>query len=97
MDALVQEKVRQKENELNATYDEKLMNYEERYVLRLQLLRPLGSVPFMTREKDLKRQLSLTQQQLKDLRISNDTNQAKLLDQSERQGTQSEFNPFAIN
>ncbi|KAF8331111.1 CASP C terminal-domain-containing protein [Cantharellus anzutake] len=66
MDTLVQEKVRQKENELNATYDEKLMNYEER-------------------EKDLHRQLSLTQQQLRDLRISNETNQAKLLNQSERQ------------
>jgi len=30
MDEVVQEKVSQKENELNATYDEKLRNYEER-------------------------------------------------------------------
>ena len=32
MDELIQEKVTQKENELNATYDEKMRNYEERYV-----------------------------------------------------------------
>ena len=32
MDDLIQEKVAQKENELNATYDEKMRNYEERYV-----------------------------------------------------------------
>ena len=31
MDDLIQERVAQKENELNATYDEKLRNYEERY------------------------------------------------------------------
>jgi homeobox protein cut-like len=30
MEEVVQEKVSQKENELNATYDEKLRNYEER-------------------------------------------------------------------
>jgi len=30
MEDLIQEKVTQKENELNATYDEKMMNYEER-------------------------------------------------------------------
>lgn len=28
---MIQEKVTQKENELNATYDEKMRNYEERY------------------------------------------------------------------
>ena len=33
MDELIQEKVTQKENELNATYDEKMRNYEERYVV----------------------------------------------------------------
>lgn len=33
MDDLIQEKVTQKENELNATYDERIRNYEERYVL----------------------------------------------------------------
>lgn len=32
MEDLIQEKVTQKENELNATYDEKMMNYEERQV-----------------------------------------------------------------
>jgi homeobox protein cut-like len=30
MDEMIQEKVTQKENELNATYDEKMRNYEER-------------------------------------------------------------------
>ncbi|KAG7098747.1 hypothetical protein E1B28_000657 [Marasmius oreades] len=66
MEELIQEKLAQKENELNAIYDEKLMNYEER-------------------EKDLQRQLSLTKNQLRDLRLSNDTTQAKLLDHSQRQ------------
>ncbi|KAF9263315.1 hypothetical protein L218DRAFT_840967, partial [Marasmius fiardii PR-910] len=66
MEELIQEKLTHKENELNATYDEKLMNYEER-------------------EKDLQRQLSLTKNQLRDLRLSNDTTQAKLLDHSQRQ------------
>lgn len=32
MEDLIQEKVTQKENELNATYDERIRNYEERYV-----------------------------------------------------------------
>lgn len=32
MEDHIQEKVTQKENELNATYDEKMMNYEERWV-----------------------------------------------------------------
>lgn len=31
METLIQERVTQKENELNATYDERLLNYEERY------------------------------------------------------------------
>ena len=30
MDDLIHEKVMQKENELNATYDEKIRNYQER-------------------------------------------------------------------
>ncbi|KAG6866697.1 hypothetical protein C0991_011356 [Blastosporella zonata] len=66
MDDMIQEKVAQKENELNATYDEKLRNYEER-------------------EQDLQRQISLTKNQLRDLRTSNDSNQAKLLNHSQRQ------------
>lgn len=32
MEEMIQEKVGQKENELNATYDERLRNYEERCV-----------------------------------------------------------------
>ncbi|KAF5351863.1 hypothetical protein D9756_007574 [Leucocoprinus leucothites] len=66
MDDMIQDKVAQKANELNATYDEKLRNYEER-------------------EQDLQRQLTLTRNQLKDLRTSNETNQAKLIDHSQRQ------------
>ncbi|THV02426.1 hypothetical protein K435DRAFT_792605 [Dendrothele bispora CBS 962.96] len=66
MEEAIQERITQKENELNATYDEKLRNYEER-------------------EQDLQRQLSLTKNQLRDLRVSNETNQAKLLDHSQRQ------------
>lgn len=31
MDVAIQERVAQKENELNATYDERIHNYEERY------------------------------------------------------------------
>jgi len=30
MDSMIQERVAAKENELNATYDERMMNYEER-------------------------------------------------------------------
>lgn len=32
MDTAIHERVSQKENELNATYDEKMRNYEERCV-----------------------------------------------------------------
>ncbi|KJA20707.1 hypothetical protein HYPSUDRAFT_1090310 [Hypholoma sublateritium FD-334 SS-4] len=66
MDSLIQDKVSQKANELTATYDEKLRNYEDR-------------------EQDLQRQLSLTKTQLRDLRVSNENNQAKLFDHSQRQ------------
>ncbi|KII92832.1 hypothetical protein PLICRDRAFT_172872 [Plicaturopsis crispa FD-325 SS-3] len=66
MEDLIQEKVAQKENELNATYDEKMRNYEER-------------------EQDLQRQVTLTKNQLQNLRTSNESNQAKLLDHSQRQ------------
>lgn len=37
-------------------------------------------------EQDLQSQLALTRNQLKELRSSNETNQAKLLDQTQRQG-----------
>ncbi|KAF8757280.1 CASP C terminal [Rhizoctonia solani] len=66
MDTMIQSRISQKEAELNATYDEKLKNYEDR-------------------EQDLQRQLDLTRSQLKDLRASHDTSQAKLLDHSQRQ------------
>ncbi|KAG2016154.1 hypothetical protein CC2G_009349 [Coprinopsis cinerea AmutBmut pab1-1] len=66
MDDLVQDKVAQKVNELNATYDERIRNFEER-------------------EQDLQKQLSLAKTQLRDLRASNETNQAKLFDQTQRQ------------
>ncbi|KAH9935535.1 CASP C terminal-domain-containing protein [Fomitopsis serialis] len=66
MEEMIQEKVTQKENELNATYDEKMRNYEER-------------------EQDLQRQVTLTRSQLRDLRTSNESNQAKLIDHTQRQ------------
>lgn len=72
MDEMIQERVAQKESELNATYDEKIRNHEER-------------------EQGLQRQLSLTKQQLLDLRTSHDSSQAKLLDQSQRQGNRQVF------
>lgn len=66
MEDMIHEKVTQKENELNATYDEKMRNYE-------------------AREQDLQSQLALTRNQLKELRTSNEFNQAKLLNQTQRQ------------
>ncbi|KAF8635236.1 hypothetical protein AX17_004009 [Amanita inopinata Kibby_2008] len=66
MEALIQERALQRENELKATYDERLRNYEER-------------------EQDLQRQVELTRNQLRDLRMSNESNQAKLLDHTQRQ------------
>ena len=88
MEDMIAEKVSQKENELHATYDEKLRNYEDRY--EMSWLEPdcNSSCPF-SREKDLVRQLSLAQTQLRDLRMSNESNQAKLLDHSQRQGASS--------
>jgi hypothetical protein len=38
MDNVIQTRVSQKEAELNATYDEKLKNYEDRYVLHVDHL-----------------------------------------------------------
>ena len=37
-------------------------------------------------EQDLQRQLALTKNQLRDLRMSHESNQAKLLDHTQRQG-----------
>jgi hypothetical protein len=44
MEEMIQEKVTQKENELNATYDEKMRNYEERLVIYV-----VHSVEYLTR------------------------------------------------
>ncbi|KAI0063715.1 hypothetical protein BV25DRAFT_1824286 [Artomyces pyxidatus] len=66
MDAVIQEKVAQKENELNAAYDEKMRNYEER-------------------EQDYQRQVTLVKDQLRDVRMSQESTEAKLFDQSQRQ------------
>ena len=88
MEDLITERESQKENELHATYDEKLRNYEDRSGRSIQL--PSRHIVFTSilffREKDLVRQLSLSQTQLRDLRMSNESNQAKLLDQTQRQG-----------
>jgi homeobox protein cut-like len=60
------ELVSQKESEINAAYDERMRNYEER-------------------EQDLQRQVALYRDQVRDLRLSNESNQAKLFDHSQRQ------------
>lgn len=39
------------------------------------------------REQDLQRRVELVKDQLRELRMSNDSNQAKLLDHSQRQGS----------
>ena len=44
MDDLIQEKVTQKENGLNATYDEKMRNYEERCAFGIWILVVCGSL-----------------------------------------------------
>ena len=88
MDEMILERVAQKENELHATYDEKLRNSEDRYAapFSLHVQHDAQTLIHWIREKDLVRQLSLAQTQLRDLRMSNETNQAKLLDHSQRQG-----------
>lgn len=90
MEGLIQEKVSQKENELNATYDEKLRNYEERSAL-VSRQSSYSNADFCSREQDLQKQISLARNQLRDLRTSNESQQAKLLDHSQRQGTTSRF------
>ncbi|KAH7108574.1 CASP C terminal-domain-containing protein [Auriculariales sp. MPI-PUGE-AT-0066] len=66
MEEMLRERVAAKENELNAIYDERLRNYEDR-------------------ERDLQRQVTLVKEQIRDLRTSNESTQAKLLNHSERQ------------
>ena len=83
MDAMIQERVTAKENELNATYDERMMNYEERSdnsVLSVTSLR------LDHRERDLQRQLAVHKSQLRDLQSSTESTHARLFDHSERQG-----------
>jgi homeobox protein cut-like len=86
METLIQEKVSQKANELTATYDEKLRNYEDRCVIPRNPSSNFLNFDNLSREQDLQRQLSLTKNQLRDLRVSNENNQAKLFDHSQRQG-----------
>ncbi|KAG1771726.1 CASP C terminal-domain-containing protein [Suillus occidentalis] len=66
LEARMDELVMQKESEINAAYDERMRNYEER-------------------EQDLQRQVALYRDQVRDLRLSNESNQAKLFDHSQRQ------------
>jgi homeobox protein cut-like len=84
MDMAIQERVAQKENELNATYDERMRNYEARCAADILLARVVDrSFP---REQDLLRQVSLLKEQLRDLRVSNESTEARLIDQSQRIG-----------
>ena len=46
----------------------------------------LANAHVCTSEQNLQRQLSLTKNQLRDLRSSHESNQAKLLDHTQRQG-----------
>lgn len=77
MDDLIRERVTQKENELNAEYDERIRNYEER-------------------EKDLQRQVEMVKKQLRDLHMSNESAEAKLLNANQRQGQLSDTFDVAI-
>ena len=83
MDASIQERVAQKENELNATYNERMRNYEARYTTIFLFL---GCYRSPAREQDLLRQVSLLKDQLRDLRVSNESTEVRLLDQSQRLG-----------
>lgn len=47
----------------------------------------LRTEPVLCSEQDLQGQVTLVKSQLRDLRVSNETNQAKLLDHTQRQGT----------
>jgi homeobox protein cut-like len=99
MDELIQERVTQKENELNAEYDERMRNYEERYVGvfrgRPSCLSTSNCQNTLTtaREKDLQRQVTSAKSQLRDLHSSNESTQAKLMDASQRQGTSPSSRP----
>ncbi|KAF8919832.1 CASP C terminal-domain-containing protein [Mucidula mucida] len=81
MEDMINDRVSQKENELNATYDERLRNYEERLESNWSQLLALN----FYREQDLQRQVSLTKSQLRELRMSNEDSQAKLVNHSSKQ------------
>ncbi len=82
MEDMINDRVSQKENELNATYDERLRNYEERLESNWSQVLALN----FYREQDLQRQVSLTKSQLRELRMSNEDSQAKLVNHSSKQG-----------
>jgi homeobox protein cut-like len=67
MEDMINDKVTAKEAELNAVYDERMRNYEER-------------------ERDLTKQVAVARDQLKELRTSNESTHARLLDHNQRQG-----------
>jgi homeobox protein cut-like len=77
MDDMINDKVAAKEAEIDAIYDERIRNYEER-------------------ERDLTKQVSVAREQLKELRTSNESTHARLLDHSQRQGAQLVFQVDAI-
>lgn len=88
MDEIVKDNVAAKEAELHATYDERLRNYEERYATILRVVyEPVANPLFTRREKDLQRQVTVARSQLRELRTTADSSQAKLFDHSQRQGT----------
>lgn len=87
MEDMIQEKVGAKEAELHATYDERLRNYDERWASYSLPKYPREADRFMIhREKDLQRQVTVARSQLRELRTTNDSSQAKLFDHSQRQG-----------
>ena len=54
MDAAIQERVVQKENELNATYDERMRNYEERFATEMLCVRADIEIPQENRTYSVK-------------------------------------------
>lgn len=44
MEAMIEDRVKAKENELNATYDERILNFEERWVLWITFFGPVLSI-----------------------------------------------------
>ncbi len=96
MEDMIADRVGAKEAELHATYDERLRNYDERYAPTISLAVHLScqSTDLFTfsifSEKDLQRQVTVARSQLRELRTTNDSSQAKLFDHSQRQGEPSD-------